>query len=146
METVKVYELKCVAVNEHPAEYKLTTPQGVVEMMRKEYNGRECTLERFYTIALNNANIPIGLYCIAVGSFTNCLADRKLIFKFLCELGASACILVHNHPTGTLKASQQDITTTRLINDGLKLLDIRLLDHIILTPESWLSMMDSNLI
>ena len=65
--------------------------------------------------------------------------------KFAVDAMASAVILVHNHPSGNLRPSPQDISLTKKIREGLALLDIHLFDHVILTSGGMFSMNDSGM-
>jgi DNA repair protein RadC len=102
--------------------------------------------ERIKVMYLNNANKIIGFYELGSGGYTATVADMKLLFvvAFLC--GASNFIVAHNHPSGNLKPSTSDIELTKKIKKAGRVLDINLLDHLILTKDSYYSFADEGLI
>ncbi len=99
--------------------------------------------EHFYLMTLNRANTIIKMNCISQGGFSATVADPKLIFKCALEQNASSIILAHNHPSGNLKPSQEDLNLTTKISEAGKLLDLSLLDHIIIAGETYTSFADS---
>lgn len=103
-------------------------------------------LEQFKIILLNRANRVLGIYEVSSGGMAGTVADPKLIFSVALKISAASLILAHNHPSGNLKPSQADINLTRKIKAGGELLDIQVLDHIIVTAESYLSFADEGLL
>ncbi len=103
-------------------------------------------LEEFKIILVNRANKVLGICPISLGGVSGTVADPKLIFAAALKASASGIILAHNHPSGNLKPSQQDINLTKKLVDGGSLLDISVLDHIILNEEGYYSFGDEGLI
>ena len=102
--------------------------------------------EEFWVILLNNANDVIKKQCISNGGLDSTIADPRIIFKLALEYNSTGIILVHNHPSGSLCPSREDIQLTEnLIKNG-KLLDIQILDHVIFTNSDYLSFFDEKLI
>ena len=103
--------------------------------------------ESFFILLLNTAHHTIGYAKISQGGVAGTVVDAKLIAKYAVEAIASSVILAHNHPSGNLTASKHDKEITVKITKGLELLDIKVLDHIILSPynEDYLSMKQLNL-
>jgi DNA repair protein RadC len=99
-------------------------------------------VETFIVIALNKANKVMGFYKVSSGGITGTVADPRVIFQFALLSNAVALIVAHNHPSGNLQPSQADETMTRRIKEAGKLLDIKLLDHIIVTETSFYSFAD----
>ncbi len=97
-------------------------------------NGRMENLdhEEFWVIYLNNAKRVIGKECISVGGTTATVVDVKILVKGGIEHLASALILVHNHPSGTLRPSRQDDELTMKIKKAAGYVDIAVVDHIII--------------
>ena len=87
--------------------------------------------EKFMVVYLNNRGKVIGKQCISQGGLTGTLVDLRTIFKYAVTLKAVSIALAHNHPSGNLKPSREDETLTKRIVEAGKLLDIRVLDHII---------------
>ena len=88
----------------------------------------------------------LGIYEVSTGGMTGTVADPKLIFVAALKACACSIMLVHNHPSGNLKPSRQDEELTHKIKEGAKLLDIILLDHLIISNESYFSMQDEGFI
>jgi len=102
-------------------------------------------LEQFKIMLLNRANKVLGIYEVSSGGMSGTVADPKLIFSTALKTCASGIMLAHNHPSGNLKPSLQDIELTKKIKDGGRLLDIEVLDHCILTSEGYYSFADEGL-
>jgi DNA repair protein RadC len=100
-------------------------------------------LEQFKVMALNNANRVLGICEISSGAISATLVDPKLVFGMLLKSGASAAIICHCHPSGNLKPSNSDVAMTQKICEGGKLLDIKILDHLIITMDNYYSFADS---
>lgn len=102
--------------------------------------------EEFWIICLSRANKIVKKIQVSKGGVSGTVADIKVIFKNAIENLASALKVAHNHPSGQLKASKADIQlTTKLIETG-KIMDIPVLDHLIITDESYFSFADEGLI
>lgn len=99
--------------------------------------------EMFYVVLLNNANYCLGYSHISTGSTSGTVVNIKEIFQLAIKTNASAIILAHNHPSGSLKPSEADLRLTRKIKDGCELLDMKLLDHLIITSLSYYSFTDN---
>ncbi len=102
-----------------------------------------CLQERFVVLYLNNANRVIGAQVLSVGGLTSTIADVRLVFATALKVMAAAIIVSHNHPSYLLRPSEQDKKLTNKLRDAGSLLDIRLLDHLIISPNNdYLSMSD----
>ena len=103
-------------------------------------------VESSYVLLLNFANQVIGKKLLSTGGTSTCIVDVKVIAQISLSTNAHAIILTHNHPSGKLSASQQDIDITRKVKQALDLFDIRVLDHIIVTSDNgYTSMADQEL-
>lgn len=98
--------------------------------------------EEFWILLLNNANKLKYKWQLSIGGITATLVDVRLIYKKALEMGATSIILCHNHPSGNLKPSQSDIMLTKKIIKGARLLDVKVLDHVIITESSFYSFAD----
>lgn len=96
-------------------------------------------------IILNRANEVIGYSKISSGGTAATVVDAKVIFTKALLSGAHSIILAHNHPSGKLGASDEDIKITKQLVNAGRVLDIRVLDHLILTDKGYLSMADEHL-
>jgi DNA repair protein RadC len=102
--------------------------------------------EFFYIILLNRSNQILGFSQISMGGISGTVTDVRIIFQTAIKSNACALILAHNHPSGNLTPSEADLAITKKIKEAGKILDISVLDHLILTETSYLSMADDNLI
>lgn len=102
--------------------------------------------EEFKVLLLNRANKVMGIYSCSKGGSSSTTVDIKLIFAVILKSTASSVILAHNHPSGSLIASQADKKLTEQIKKAGKLLDIEVLDHIIVTKFGFMSFVDKGLL
>jgi len=102
--------------------------------------------EEFWVIFMNRSNTVIKAECISRGGISGTVVDVRLVLKPAIECLASSVILAHNHPSGNLKPSQEDISLTKKIKEAAKLMDILLQDHIIVGDNNYLSLADEGLI
>lgn len=102
--------------------------------------------EEFWVAFLNRSNKVIEKTKISQGGISGTVIDNRLIIKLAIELLASNLIICHNHPSGNPKASAQDREITEKLKQAAGLFDIKLLDHIIVTGNTYLSFADKNLI
>lgn len=92
-------------------------------------------VEEAYVIALNRANRIVGSYQLSKGGVAGTVVDPRSLLVFALNVGATSLIISHNHPSGSIKPSKQDEELTQKIKLACSYVDIRLLDHIILSPD-----------
>lgn len=102
--------------------------------------------EEFWIIYLNGANRMKTRVQLSKGGMTATLVDVRLIFKLAIQHSSTSIILCHNHPSGNLTPSEADKNLTRKIVKGGELLDIKVLDHVIITEGGHFSFVDEDLI
>lgn len=102
--------------------------------------------EQFWILLLNSANKIIKKERIGIGGLSSTSADPKIIFKSAIESLASSIILCHNHPSGSTEPSKMDMSLTTNIVNGGKILDIKVLDHLIVGNNIYFSFADHGLI
>ena len=102
--------------------------------------------EEFWVLYLNNSNKVVAKNQISKGGLTATVVDVRLLFKRALELAAVAIIVCHNHPSGKLQPSDADQQLTQKINEAGTTLDIKLLDHLIITEKAYFSFADENLL
>ena len=95
--------------------------------------------EESWILLLNSANLPLAKKMITVGTIKSTQIDHRRIIKEALLTNATAIILFHNHPSGTPAPSVADINETNKLRKACDIFDISLLDHIILTDESYYS-------
>ena len=106
----------------------------------------DTTHEQFWVMLLNQANRVIKMVKVSDGGVNGTTADPKRIFKIALENNATAMMLCHNHPSGNVQPSERDKALTRNIVNGGKLLEIKILDHIIVGIDKYFSFADSGLL
>ena len=106
----------------------------------------DLTHEEFWVLLLNKANKQIGKYKISSGGISSTIVDSRIILKYAIENLASNVVLVHNHPSGSLSPSRDDVELTKKIIIGCKALDIIVLDHIIIGQNKYYSFSDEGLL
>ena len=90
--------------------------------------------ESFMVMYLNRRSRVLGIYPMSIGGITGTVADIRLIFSVALTIASTSILISHNHPSGNMKPSKGDIELTNRIKEGGKLLDIKLLDHLIISP------------
>ena len=102
--------------------------------------------EFFYILCLNRNNKVLGYCQISAGGLCGTIADVRMIMQTALKSSATSIILAHNHPSGNLIPSEADKDLTKKIKEAGKVLDIAVLDHLILTSESYFSFADEGMI
>ncbi len=98
--------------------------------------------ESFKILLCDNNNRVLGIHQISEGGLTGTVVDIRIIAQSIILSNAKAIVLAHNHPSGNLKPSSQDIKITSKIKDMCKIIEVNLLDHIILTSNGYYSFAD----
>ncbi|MCD6067017.1 MAG: hypothetical protein K0S33_1843 [Bacteroidetes bacterium] len=101
--------------------------------------------EEFWILILNRANAVVKSECVSKGGINATLVDARIVFKPAILHNASSIILAHNHPSGNLKASDEDIKLTKKLREAGKLFDISIFDHIIVGENNYYSFADEGL-
>jgi DNA repair protein RadC len=140
MKTTPLYELKKIQTD-FP-KVKITNSKISADFIKQFYNNDIEIFESFFVLLLNQANLTIGYAKISQGGITGTVADVRLIAKYTVDSLATQVIIAHNHPTGNLLPSQADIEITKKIKQTLNIFDVNLLDHLILTADSYYSFAD----
>ena len=123
---------------------KITSSSSVFELMQPVIG--ELQHEEFWIIYVNNSNKVIQKSQLSKGGITGTLVDVRLVLKNALEVGATGLILAHNHPSGTLKPSEADKQITQKLKGAAQSLDIKVLDHLIITEKAYFSFADDNLL
>ncbi|MCG2418465.1 DNA repair protein RadC [Aequorivita sp. F47161] len=123
---------------------KITSSNSVFEYVQPIIG--ELPHEEFWILYLNNSNKIIKSAQLSKGGITGTVVDVRLAFKEAIQLGAVGIILAHNHPSGTLKPSQADIHLTKKLKTAGDSLDIKVLDHLIITEKAYFSFADENML
>lgn len=102
--------------------------------------------EGAYALFLNRANKVLGSFMLSIGGVSGTILDPKLLFQAALKANASGIMVAHNHPSGSLVASEADKKMSKKIKQGGELLDINLIDFLILSDSKYLSFADDNLL
>ena len=126
---------------------RINRSSDVADFIRKIYKRGEVELqEQFIVLYLNQSNEIVGYYRHAKGGINSTIADVRIILSTAIKSNCVAIILAHNHPSGNLKPSDADRSLTKKITNAGLLMDISVLDHIIITKESYYSFADEGLL
>lgn len=140
METTPLYTIKKLQ-SDFPA-INISNSADASKFIRNFYLDDIEVFESFFILLLDRANNTIGYAKISQGGISGTLVDVRLIAKYAVDALASSVILAHNHPSGNLLPSSQDIELTRRVKEGLALLTVNVIEHIILTKDSYYSFAD----
>ena len=124
---------------------KVTRSRDAADYLRPFYDEFIDTREEFRIIYLTRQNHIIASECISTGSAIATVVSLQMIARTAILLNAQGVILSHNHPSGITTPSDADRKLTRKAIDGLKLLDINVVDHLILTHNNYLSFADEGI-
>jgi DNA repair protein RadC len=131
-------------LSEAEARADVSSSKDVYDLMKPLVEDLE--VEQFWVLYLNNANKVLDKSRISQGGMTATIVDVRVILKKALKLNSTGIILCHNHPSGTLRASEADCKLTEKVKVSSKLMDIQLLDHIIVTDQSYFSFADEGMI
>ena len=123
---------------------KISSSASVFEVMQPIIG--ELPHEEFWVLYLNNSNKILHKIQLSKGGITGTIVDARIVFKNALQWGAVAVILAHNHPSGTLKPSKADISLTQKLKKAGESLDIKVLDHLIVTEKAYFSFADASLL
>ncbi|BAO54259.1 RadC family protein [Nonlabens marinus] len=124
--------------------FKITCSQDVFKILQPVMG--ELEHEEFWTLLLDNSHKVLEKHQVSKGGITATHVDSRLIFKKALEAGAVAVIIAHNHPSGTLIPSTADKQITSKIIQAGETLDIKVLDHIIITQQDYYSFADNGIL
>lgn len=122
---------------------KISCSKDAYNFARQFYFDDVEIYESFFVMLLNQANNVIGWAKVGQGGLSSCIVDPRLVFKYAIETLSASIVLVHNHPSGQLTPSDQDVKMTRQIKEGGKYLDVQVLDHLILNDCNYYSFADN---
>lgn len=142
----KAVEYTITAKKQEFESVKICSSEDAVNFARNFYHDDMLIYESSFIILTNASNKTIGYSKISQGGVCGTVVDARIVAKYAVDSLAAGVIFIHNHPSGNVKASRQDITLTEKLKAGLKLLDVNLTDSIILTEDGYMSMVDEGII
>ncbi|PXX85363.1 DNA repair protein RadC [Staphylococcus warneri] len=119
---------------------KITCPADVADLMMSKL--KDLQQEHFYVLLLNSKNIVIKQKCVFVGTLNSSIIHPREIFNVAIKESCNSMIVVHNHPSGDLTPSEEDINTTIRLRDCGMILGINVLDHIIIGDNQFTSLVE----
>lgn len=144
---MKVSEIKISYTNEVDEKIKVMGSSEVYQVLKANWDLYTIELqEEFKILLLNQGNQVLGIKSMFKGGINTCSIDVRLIMGMALKANASALVITHNHPSGNLNASESDKRITSKIKECCELFDIRLLDHIIMAKNSYLSFADEGIL
>jgi DNA repair protein RadC len=144
MKNTKLYELR-KNQTDFP-KMKIQNANDSSEFIKQFYQDDIEIYESFFLLLLNQQNHTIGYAKISQGGITGTVVDVRIIAKYAVDSLATGIILAHNHPSGNVNPSQSDISITKKVKEAMNLFDISVLDHIILTVDSFYSFANNGLL
>lgn len=126
---------------------KIESSKDAYNVLMKSWDENKIEfVEQFKVLFMNKANKVLGIYEVSTGGISGTVADPRVIFAAALKANCTGIVISHNHPSGNLKPSRQDEALTQKIKQAGELLDIKLLDHVIVTNESYYSFADEGLL
>lgn len=122
---------------------KITSSNDVYDELKEYHNKQQ---EYFLCLYLDGANHLIQTKVITIGILNQSLVHPREVFSYAIEKRCASIIVAHNHPSGVLEASSEDINVTKRLQESGKILGIELLDHLILTNNGYLSLKEEGLL
>ena len=145
---LKISEIDIVYRNEIKAKDrpKIKRSQDAYEILKSVWDMNKIELvEQFKILLLNVRGACLGVSDIGLGGLKQVVADQKVIFAIALKAGANSIVLAHNHPSGSTEPSPQDKNLTAQMKRAGDILDVKIWDHLIVTPDSYYSFADNGL-
>jgi DNA repair protein RadC len=139
--TISEYSLKYT--KSEIQKTKVTTSESAFSIIKQFYFDDINIYESFFILLLNSQNNTTGFAKISQGGTAGTVVDIKIIAKYAVDSLSPNVIICHNHPSGNKQPSDADLNITKRIKDALLLLDIKLIDHIIITENDFYSFADN---
>ncbi len=127
-------------------KYQITSSCDIYMLMRPVFQDIMSHHEEFYIILLNMNNSVLSISKIAKGGISETTVDTRIVLQTALKTNSVKLTLVHNHPSGNLTPSHQDISLTRKIVEAGKLMDITVIDHVIISDAGYYSFADEGIL
>lgn len=126
------------------ARTSITSPALLARLMAPRL--RHARTESFHVLLMNSANQIIRDVTVSQGSLNSCIIHPREVFRIAIAENAAAIILLHNHPSGNTEPSREDLTITQQLVDAGRIVDIRILDHVIIGGDDYTSFAERHLL
>ena len=137
--TSKIRKMECLMTESCFEPIHFSSPSVVVDFLNSELNMASCPQESFVVLFLNLRNYIEGYSVITQGLVDRAPVHAREVFRLAVMTNCTRIILAHNHPSGNYEASDIDIDTTKALLHAAKILEIRILDHIIVSSQGYFS-------
>ena len=137
---IRIVKVGCVKEAEDPK--KVTSPEDIIPYLKAIRNEQQ---ENFVCASLDGAGHVIQVRVITIGLMNHSLVHPRETFRGAIMDNAASVILAHNHPSGSLEPSSQDIAITNQLKEAGNIIGIQVLDHIIITKNASVSMRERGL-
>ena len=138
-----VGEVELIYKSTSKARSKIYSSEDAYKVLLPTYKeGTICYKEYFKVLFLNQANQVLGYTLISEGGITETSVDVRIILQAALLTNSVALVLAHNHPSGNMKPSRQDMEITKQVKEAARLMRITVTDHLILTDEGYYSFAD----
>ena len=137
---INIYKLKMI--KEDTVEYstKIKSPADIAALAREVLEMHEMAEENFVIVCLNTKNKIAGVHTVSIGSLNASIVHPREVFKAALLNNANGIICLHNHPSGDPEPSREDIEITRRLVEAGEIMGIKVLDHVIIGGQRYLSM------
>jgi DNA repair protein RadC len=137
---INIYKLKMI--KEDTVEYSTTikSPADIAALAREVLEMHEMAEENFVIVCLNTKNKIAGVHTVSIGSLNASIVHPREVFKAALLNNANGIICLHNHPSGDPEPSREDIEITRRLVEAGEIMGIKVLDHVIIGGQRYLSM------
>lgn len=132
------------AAQEIPEKPQISSSNDAYQILKIHLS--DLRTEEFWAVFLNQSNKVIHICQLTQGGINQSIVDIRVLFKTALEHFSTGIIISHNHPSGNLKPSEEDITITKNIKEAGNVMNIQLLDHLIVTQNSYLSFADEGIL
>ena len=142
---ITIQEIKVSYTSGNRDKVKITNSKDSYELLLSCWSQKTIELqEEFKVLLLNRNHQVLGIYPLSKGGVSGTVVDAKLVFSVALKCNASSIVIAHNHPSGNLKPSEADLRLTKKIKEAGNYLDVKVLDHIILSREGYYSFADES--
>lgn len=132
------------AAQEIPEKPQISSSRNAYDLLKLHL--ADLRTEEFWALFLNQNNKVIHIAQLTQGGINQSIVDIRILFKTALEHFSTGIIISHNHPSGSLKPSSEDNAITKKVKEAGDLMSIQLLDHLIITQNSYLSFADEGLL
>ncbi|MFV9552475.1 MULTISPECIES: JAB domain-containing protein [Flavobacteriaceae] len=140
-----IQEIKVSYTSGNRDKVKITNSKDSYELLLSCWSQKIIELqEEFKVLLLNRNHQVLGIYPLSKGGVSGTVVDAKLVFSVALKCNASSIVIAHNHPSGNLKPSEADLRLTKKLKEAGNYLDVKVLDHIILSREGYYSFADES--